>query len=174
MNFPLLQNQKLAFRGKKISVITGQIAGKEKQTEREVVVHPGAVIILPIYDKEHVIMIRNERFAVNETLWELPAGTLEPNEAPHQTAMRELIEETGYQTERVTPLLSFYTTPGFCNEIMHSYLAENLKFVGQQLEDNEKIQVEVLSWEKIRKMINEGTIKDGKTIATLLFYLYRV
>ena len=68
-------------------------------------------------------MIRNERFAVGEFLWELPAGTLEPGEAPKTTASRELMEETGYQAGQIDFLTKFYTSPGFCNELMHAYVA---------------------------------------------------
>lgn len=143
--------------------------------QRDFVAHPGAVVILPLLDDQRVVMIRNERFAVGQELWELPAGTLEPQELPEKTAYRELIEETGYQAGRIEPLMNFFTSPGFCNELMYAFLAADLKQVGQALEENEKIQVEILGWKEILAMIKKGTICDGKTIATLLFYqtLYR-
>jgi ADP-ribose pyrophosphatase len=140
------------------------------KAKREVVVHPGAVVILPVLDKENIILIRNERFAVGKILWELPAGTLEPNEPPQATAYRELIEETGYQAKTINALLTFYTSPGFCNEIMYAYVAEDLKHVGQNLEATEKITVEPTSLKKALQMIHEGMICDAKTIATLLYY----
>jgi ADP-ribose pyrophosphatase len=107
---------------------------------------------------------------VDDTLWELPAGTLEPGESPLETASREVIEETGYRSTRLAPLLEFYTTPGFCNEKMYAFVANDLEFVGQQLDETEKITAEPLSWEKIMEMIRQGVIKDGKTIAVLLYY----
>lgn len=137
---------------------------------REAVIHPGAVIILPLLSATDVILIRNERFVVDDTLWELPAGTLEPGESPLETASREVIEETGYRSTRLAPLLEFYTTPGFCNEKMYAFVANDLEFVGQQLDETEKITAEPLSWEKIMEMIRQGVIKDGKTIAVLLYY----
>ncbi|MDX1681718.1 MAG: NUDIX hydrolase [Phycisphaeraceae bacterium] len=138
---------------------------------REMVVHPGAVAILPIFDDtDSIVMIRNERFAVGESLWELPAGTLEPSEDPFDCAGRELIEETGYKAASLTRLTEFYTTPGFCNERMLGYLAEGLEHVGQDLEAGEKITVEPLAYDRVIRMIENGDIRDGKTIALLLLY----
>lgn len=166
-----LKESKLAFHGVRFDVRTVQIEGKnQNKVQRDVVIHPGAVIILPFLDEKTIIMIRNERFAVGETLWELPAGTLEASEKPEETAKRELIEETGFEAKQIDPLLSFYTTPGICNEVMHAYVAKNLKEVGQKLEESEKIIVEKVSWDQALKMIRDGLICDGKTIATLLFY----
>lgn len=143
---------------------------KGKLIKRDLVDSPGAVVILALVDDEHLIMIRNERFAVGKTLWELPAGTLEKGEQPEATARRELIEETGYEAQWITLLTSFYSSPGFCNEKLFAYAAKDLKLVGQHLDDSEKITVEILSWDKVLQMIQEGTIEDGKTLATLLFY----
>jgi len=137
---------------------------------RDVVIHPGAVVILPCLDDENIILIRNERFAVGETLWELPAGTLEPKEHPQATAERELIEETGYKAGHIQFLNSFYTSPGICNEHMFAYLATQLILVGQDLDENEKITVEIKSWHQVLTMIQNGEIHDGKTLTTLLFF----
>jgi len=168
-NFPnQFQDYKSEFKGKRFEVYSGKIEGTDKR--REVIIHPGAVVILPILDENHILLIKNERFVVNETLWELPAGTLELNEKPLDTAKRELIEETGYEATEVKVLTQFYTTPGICNEIMYAYVATNLTFVGQKLDDMEKITVEKVAWKDVLKMINDGIICDGKTIATLLFY----
>lgn len=138
--------------------------------KREFIIHPGAVVILPILSDSEVILIRNERMIINETLWELPAGTLEINEQPIDTAYREIVEETGFQAKFLAPLSEFYTTPGFCNEKIYAFVAKELEYVGQHLDENEKISVEVLSWDKIISMIKEGIIHDGKTMATLLYY----
>lgn len=137
---------------------------------RECIIHPGAVIILPLLKDTEVIMIRNDRFVVDECLWELPAGTLEMDEKPIDTAYRELTEETGYRANVMTPLLGFYTTPGFCNEKMHAFVAKDLEFVGQDLDPTERITAEAIPFHKVMTMIAAGTIHDGKTIATLLYY----
>lgn len=158
-----LKDSKLVFRGTRFDV---RSLGK-----RDVVIHPGAVVILPILNKECILMIKNERFAVGETLWELPAGTLEPQEQPDATASRELIEETGYAAQKIEFLTTFYTSPGICNERMFAYTAQDLTYVGQKLDETEKITVEVVEWKKIREMILNGMIHDGKTLTTLLFYL---
>ena len=130
----------------------------------------GAVVILPILDEKHIVMIRNQRFAVNAELWELPAGTLEPNEAPDATAARELIEETGYEAARVEKLIDFFTTPGICNEIMYAYVAHNLKHVGQKLEETEQIKVEVVEWDKAMALVRDGVVCDAKSLTTLMYY----
>lgn len=168
---PVFQESKLAFQGVRFDVCTVKIPGNnDTSIERDVVVHPGAVLILPIMDDKRIVMIRNQRFAVGKTLWELPAGTLDTNESPIETAKRELIEETGYQTQSIQPLCSFYTSPGICNEAMYAFTATNLSFVGQALEESEKITVELITWTQALNMIQEGIIVDGKTIAALLFY----
>ncbi|MDZ7778424.1 MAG: NUDIX hydrolase [Gemmatimonadota bacterium] len=137
---------------------------------RELVVHPGAVVVLPLLEDGRIVMIRNHRFAVDETLWELCAGTLEPGEDPARTAARELVEETGYEAAHIAPLTMFYTTPGICTERMYAFVATGLEEVGQQLEATEQIEVEVVSRDDVMAMAASGEIRDGKTLATLLFW----
>jgi ADP-ribose pyrophosphatase len=168
---PTFKNTPKVFSGARFEVHTMLAEGKSgKPIQREVVVHPGAVVILPILDEEHIVMIRNERFAVGRELWELPAGTLEVNEPPLLSAKRELIEETGYEAKQVEPLVTFFTSPGICNEVMYAFVAQDLTFVGQNLDENEKIITEVVTWQKAMDMVRDGTIADGKTITTLLYY----
>lgn len=161
------EGTKIEFKGERIQVQTKDVEGHRK----EMVVHPGAVVILPIMNDGQILLIRNERFAINETLWELPAGTLEKNEAPLKTANRELLEETGYHAKKMEHLISFYTSPGFSTEIMHAFLAKDLTFEGQKLEPTEKITVKHLPLKEVEQMIKAGIIKDAKTIAALLFYV---
>jgi len=161
------------YKGARFDVYSLQIPGSQgRLVKRDLVVHPGAVVILPLLDPEHIVMIRNERFAVGKTLWELPAGTLEKNESPIMTAKRELIEETGYQAGKIEALTQFYTSPGFCTEMMHAYVARDLIPIGQALEESEKITVEIVSWEQALNMAGDGTIIDGKTLTTLLFFKF--
>lgn len=159
------------FDGEKFSVDRLELTtrGGESVT-REAVIHPGAVVVLPVLDDGRVVMIRNHRFVVGEELYELCAGTLEEGEDPADCAGRELIEETGYQADRIDKLCEFYTSPGFCNELIRVYLARGLTHVGQQLEATENIVVEILPMEKLTAMVCDGTIRDGKTIAALMYY----
>jgi len=93
---------------------------------RDVVLHPGAVVILPLLDGERVVLLRNYRHAVGGTLWEVPAGTLEPPEPPEACAVRELIEETGYRAKKWRKLAEFYPSPGILSERMYLFAAEEL------------------------------------------------
>lgn len=132
--------------------------------------HPGAAVILPLLDNEEIVMIRNYRIAIDQELWELPAGTLEPHEPPLETAYRELEEETGYKACEMELLLSFYPSPGINNELLHAYVAKGLIQTAQNLDEGEQIQVEVMPLSRALEMIGEGKIQDAKTITTLLYY----
>lgn len=145
-----------------------------KTIEREVVVHPGAVVILPVLDRKRIVMIRNFRYSVNEELLELPAGTAEPDEPAIETARRELEEETGYRAETMTPLAEFYASPGVMTELMRAFVAEGLTKIEQRLEADERIKVEVVTVARAREMLAKGELRDGKTMATLgMFLLHR-
>lgn len=141
-----------------------------RSVQRELVVHPGAVVILGILDDGRMVLIRNRRFAVGQTLLELPAGTLEPGEDPAVCAGRELIEETGYEASRIQPLCRFFTSPGICTEEMHAFVATGLRHVGQALEETEQIIVVPTPPEEVLAMIHRNEIRDGKTIATVLHH----
>jgi len=135
---------------------------------RDVVRHCGAVAIVPVLDDEHVVMIRNFRIAVDERLWEFPAGGLEPDEDPTRAAARELEEETGYRAGRLDPLGLMYTSPGFADERMHMYVAHDLEPVGQRLEPGEDIEVHTVRVDDLHRMIDDNSIRDGKTIVAAL------
>lgn len=137
---------------------------------RELVVHPGAVAIVPILVGDRVVMIRNYRFAADAELLELPAGTLEPEEDPDVCAARELEEETGYAAGTIEPLGRFFTSPGFTNELMYVYVATDLTRTQQNLDDTEQIRVEIMALDDALAACLDGRIVDGKTIAALLAY----
>jgi ADP-ribose pyrophosphatase len=138
--------------------------------EREIVVHPGAVTILPILPDGRVCLIRNYRVAVEQTLIELPAGTLDANEDPAAAAHRELIEETGYQAGRLERLCEFYMSPGILNERMIVFAALDLQPGKPALEPGEEIETYLVSWDEALRLIAAGEIRDSKTIAALLYY----
>lgn len=161
------------FSGKRFKVVSMDLPNRDADAgthRKDMVIHPGAAVILPLLDAKTVVMIRNERPLEDVPLWELPAGTLEPPEAPEVTAGRELIEEAGYEAGQITLLTQFYSSPGICTELMYCYLATDLTAVGQQLEPNEKIVVKVMPLDEAIQMIRDGVIIDGKTVATLLYY----
>lgn len=163
------------FRGVRFDVHAVELDGRNGETvRRELVSTFDSVVILPLLDDtpgdEQVVLIRNERFAVGETLWELPAGTLEPNEDPADCAGREMIEETGYRADRLEKLTAFYPTPGFVTEFMHAYRATGLTHVGQDLDPNEKIDVEAMPMSRALELLRSGEVKDAKTVAVLLWH----
>ncbi len=137
---------------------------------RETVQHPGSVAIVPLVDDDHVCLIRNFRVAVGQTLWEIPAGTLDHDEPPLATAGRELIEETGYRAAAIEKLIELSMSPGILNERMHVYLATGLTPGPDALEPGEEITAKVVPWAEALAMIERGEIHDAKTIAGLLFY----
>lgn len=132
--------------------------------------HPGAAVILPLLDDGRVLLIRNYRFTLERHLLELPAGTLDPMEAPIDCARRELTEETGYASRDMRPLLSFYSTPGCCTEQMHVFVATGLTPGPSSPEPGESIDPAPLALDVAIAAIGDGRIVDGKTIASLLFY----
>ena len=140
---------------------------------RELVVHPGAVLILPMLNPEEVVMIYNHRFSVGSELLELPAGTLEAGEDPADCAARELEEETGHVGGRIEPLGRFYTSPGFTNELMYVFVATELKATAPRPEATEQIRVTTLPLADALAATVDGRIVDGKTIAALHMYHYR-
>jgi ADP-ribose pyrophosphatase len=141
-----------------------------RSLERALLLHPGAVVIIPLLDRDHVCLLRNFRFSVDETLLELPAGTIDPPEAPEATAVRELTEETGYSAGRWRKLTEFYPSPGVMNERMYLFLAEDLKPGRQRLEVGEEIETVVMSWDEAVAGVFNGTIRDGKTMVGILLW----
>ena len=139
---------------------------------RDVIEHRGAAVILPLLDDDRIILIRNMRRTVGKVLWELPAGTLEPGEDPDVCAAREVEEETGYRAGRLTPLASFYASPGILDERMHGFLATELVRSEQSLDKDEEIEVFPIPQWQVRDMIKDGHIEDGKTIALLLYWMH--
>ncbi len=136
-------------------------------TIREIVRHPGAVAILPInYDNE-IYFVKQYRKALDMELLEVPAGKLEKNEIPYECALRELQEEIGFAAKNLTLLGSFYSSPGFSNEIIYIYKAEDLTPSKLAADEDEFINVVKLSAEESVKMLSKGLIKDAKTAIAL-------
>lgn len=140
---------------------------------RDIIRHPGAVVLLPIAEDGRVVLIRNDRISIDRTLLELPAGTMEVGEPPEETAARELIEETGYRAGRLEMLRKFYASPGICDEIMYLFVASDLTAGAPDREANEQIENQLATWDEIQRWIDNGTIEDAKTLVGLMSYLLR-
>lgn len=135
---------------------------------RQVVRHPGAVVLLPLLPEGRICLIENYRAAVDRTLLELPAGTREPNEPPEKTAARELIEETGYRAGRIELLTEFFVSPGILDERMLLYLATELTPGPPEREHGEQIENREFPFEEALGMALQGKIEDAKTLIGLL------
>ena len=171
MSISSLDQAPCVYQGVRFNVHSVKLPGRDDRAiQRDAVLTPEAVVILPLIDDQTVVMIRNERFVVGDVLWELPAGTLERGEEPRRCAARELAEETGYQARELTRMINFYPSPGICSEQMYAFVGRGLEHVGQDLDENERITVEVVSLKQTMRMIKDNTVRDAKTIATLLYY----
>lgn len=138
---------------------------------RQHVRHPGAACILPVLEKggeRSIVFVRNYRAAVGTYMLELPAGTLEPGEAPEACAGRELIEETGYAAATLVPLGRFHTSPGLSDETMWAFVASDLRQVGQALEADEQLVVDEVPLTEARGLVLDGKMTDAKSMLTIL------
>src|SRR5580692_9710084 len=140
------------------------------RTTREVITHPGSVVVMPVLPDGRIILIQQYRHAARQFLWELVAGRINPGETVRQGAVRELIEETGYRAKRLRVFLDLFPTPGFLEERMYILLAEGLKLGEAEPEEDEKIVVRAFTRAELQKMIRRGVLRDAKSIAGLLYY----
>jgi ADP-ribose pyrophosphatase len=144
-----------------------------KKSTREIIDHPGAVVILAQNSKEKVIMVKQFRKAIEDVLLELPAGTLEPNEEIINCAKRELEEETGYQAQNWEKIYDFYSAPGFCSEKLILFYACNLKKTKTNTDHDEFIEVMEYDKKRITSLLNNNQVKDAKTLVGILWWLNR-
>jgi ADP-ribose pyrophosphatase len=144
-----------------------------RTSSREVVRHPGAVAVLVEPRPGEVVLVTQYRKAAECELLEIPAGKLEPGEAPEVCAIRELAEETGYRTSQVRPIASFYTSPGFADEVIHLFYVDQVDAGKQQLDEDEFLDVHLYTREEVARRIADGQIRDAKTLVALLWWLNR-
>lgn len=165
-------NTKKIFDGKIISLQEDVVElPNGKTSKREIVKHPGAVAVIPITKDKKILFVEQYRKPLERSLVEIPAGKMEPNEKPEITAVRELEEETGYTTEKLTYVTSFYTSPGFANELIHIYMTDELKQLDKIVpgDDDEFVEVIELTLKEAEKYVSEKRIYDSKTNYAILY-----
>lgn len=161
------------FQGRVFNLVTQQVQEPDGvRVRRDIVQHPGSIVILALDDsvrRPRVLLERQYRHAAGQRLWELPAGSLEPGENKLAAAKRELLEETGYTAAKWERALFFYVSPGFLSESMQVFLARGLRKGKAQPEEDERIAVRFFPLSQAVKMAITGKILDAKTIAPLLW-----
>jgi ADP-ribose pyrophosphatase len=164
-------SRQIVYQGRKIQVaLDTEVLPDGQSVRRDVVLHPGAVAILPLLDADHICLVRNRRPIVGETLLEIPAGTLELAEPPEAAAVRELAEETGYRANHWRKLAEFIPSPGVLNERTHLFVAKDLTPGPQRLENDEDLQPQIISWRETLGWALDGTIRDAKTLIAILLW----
>jgi ADP-ribose pyrophosphatase len=157
--------------GRKIKVAVDTCTAADGTTiRRDAILHPGAVVILPVLDANHIVLLRNHRFVIGETLWEVPAGTIEPGEPLQKCAERELAEETGYTAAKWRGLGYLYASPGVLDEKLHLFIAEDLTPGIASPEPCEELHPVTMRLDEAIRMCLAGEIKDAKTVTALLLW----
>jgi ADP-ribose pyrophosphatase len=165
---PRVIDSSTVFEGKVFCVTTDTVQEDEHRYRREVVRHPGSVVIVPVFDDGTVALVRQYRHPTVKYLLEVPAGTLESGERPEVGAARELEEELGYVAGNLEKLTEFFVSPGFCTEKMWLYLATDLTETKQNLDEDEQIEIVRVPFSQALEMISDGEIEDAKTIIGLM------
>ncbi len=170
MNYKILKSQ-ILYKGKVFDHQVDEIEYESgNKSIREIAIHPGGAVIVPIKDDGKIILVKQFRYPLQKTLIELPAGKLDKGEDPLKCAARELEEETGYKAKEIEKLGQIYTAPGYCTEILHIYSAKGLASGNHHREEGEQgMEILELSLDEIEKMIANGEITDAKTIVGIYF-----
>lgn len=168
MNIHVISRRTI-YRGKIIRLIREVLEVRGRRMVRETVQHPGAVVIVPMLDRSHIVFVRQYRRAIGRELLELPAGTLEHGERRSVCAKRELQEETGWQAHRIRRIGQFYAAPGFISEQLTVFVAQELTRVTAQPDPDEQVRPVTLSLQQALAKIRSGAICDAKSIIGVLF-----
>lgn len=164
-----MSNVKSIFKGKVLDINVERIRlPNGSDVDLEIIRHPGGACALPLHNDGDISLIRQYRHPAGETIWEIPAGRIDDGEDPETCARRELEEEAGFTAGKMEKLSAFLTTPGFCSELLHIYLASKLTHCGQRLEHDEYLEVVKLPFKDALDMVYSGKINDGKTMIALL------
>ena len=166
-------SSQVVFTGRVFKVVSDEVEEPDNvRARREIIRHPGSIVVLAVDDSKRpprILLERQFRYAAGTRLWELPAGRIEPGEDKLRAAKRELLEETGYTARRWRPAFSFYASPGFLDETMNLFLATGLKSGEAQPEDDERISIRFFTFPQAVQMVLSRKIIDGKTIAGVLW-----
>ena len=139
-----------------------------ESTIREVVLHPGGVAAVPVLDDGRIVLIRQFRYPLGKYIWEIPAGKLDSGQTPRDTIARELEEEIGYTAGTLTEMCSFYSSPGFCDEVIHLFIARDMVSCARRPETGEHITPAAHTLDECLEMIASGEIMDGKSVIGIL------
>lgn len=142
-----------------------------KKLHRDLIVHPGISIWVPVLDSKHIILIRQYRYGAGRVLWELPAGTIAKGESPLACAKREIEEEIGYRAAKWKKIMTSFASPGYTTEVIHGFVAQNLRKSQIRLEHDEIIQSRVFSMTQVRQMIIKRQIRDNRSLSLLFYFL---
>jgi ADP-ribose pyrophosphatase len=163
------QLSKRRWRGAWLEVVTEDVTlPNGRNIELDIVRHPGACAVVPFVSATDVVLIRQYRYATGGTLWEIPAGKLDPGEAPETCARRELEEEAGYRAGRLESLGGMWCSPGFTDEWIHLYAGFELEPVPQRLEDDEIIELHEMPFSQALDLVWSGQMPDAKSALALL------
>lgn len=158
-----------AFNGRLVKLRVDKVRlPNGREATREIVVHRGAVAVVPLLDSDTIVMVRQFRQAAGEALLEIPAGTLDPDETPDYCAERELTEEIGYKPGKLTLMFRSYLAPGYSSEMLHTFLAQDLSREKAEHDADEFIEVVEVKMHEAVELIRSGEIKDAKTICGVM------
>ena len=162
-------NRREVYNGKIVRLNVDTVRQESgESTIREVVLHPGGVAAVPVLDDGRIVLIRQFRYPLGKYIWEIPAGKLDSGQTPRDTIARELEEEIGYTAGTLTKMCSFYSSPGFCDEVIHLFIARDLVPCARRPETGEHITPAAHTLDECLKMIASGEIMDGKSVIGIL------
>ncbi len=162
-------SSKTLYEGRIFDVRIDEVSFGDAEYKREIVVHNGSAVIVPVFEDTTVAMVRQYRYAAEKFLLEIPAGKLDKGEGPETAAKRELEEEVGVTAAKIEKIAEFYVSPGFLNEKMFVYLATGLTETSQNLDIDEILEIERIAFPDAFELIQNGGIEDAKTIIGLIF-----
>lgn len=168
----LLRRDRL-YAGKIVELVVDRIQLKGQEHVREVVRHPGGVVVLAELDDGRIPFVRQRRYPMDEPLLELPAGRIDAGEEAAICAARELEEETGFRAVTLEPVFKFYSTPGFCDEVLHLYYSNRLQRTETRPDPGESIQIEYYSLEEAIRLATAGELPDAKSLVALYWLFWK-